>query len=144
MTTESTKPPVWFWIVGVISLLWNGAGIMNYLAQAYMTPEKLAELPAAEQVMYPDTPAWATAAFALAVFGGTIGSIFLLIRKRFAYQAFIVSLAGILVQMTYGFFMMENLDGFGPGGVLMPILIILVGVGLLYVAKKGIANGWLK
>ena len=55
--SERTSPPTWFWIVAVIALIWNGLGVMNYLNQAYMTAEKLAELPADVQSMYPDVPA---------------------------------------------------------------------------------------
>ena len=143
MTNDSAKPPVWFWIVSAIAVVWNGMGIKAYLDQAYMTPEKLATLPEAEQAMYSiEYPAWVTAAFAIAVFGGTIGSILLLIKKKLAYTVLVVSLIGIIAQMTYAFLMDGSTDAFGPG-VLMPIMIILIGIGLVYVAKKGISNGWL-
>ncbi len=112
MTSDSVKPPVWFWIVGVIALIWNGMGVKAYLDQAYMTPEKLAALPNPDQAMYSiEYPAWVTAAFAVAVFGGTIGSILLLFRKKSAYFVFVVSLVGILAQMTYAFFH-KRLDRF--------------------------------
>ncbi len=144
MTNESVKPPVWFWIVSAVAVVWNGMGIKAYLDQAYMTPDKLASLPEAEQAMYSiEYPAWVTAAFAIAVFGGTIGSVLLLIKKKLAYTVLVVSLIGILAQMTYAFFMSGSTDAFGPGGIVMPIMIILIGIGLVYVAKKGISNGWL-
>lgn len=30
-----TKPPIWFWIISVIALIWNLMGVMAYLGQAY-------------------------------------------------------------------------------------------------------------
>ncbi|MEP1097252.1 MAG: hypothetical protein ABJG78_19205 [Cyclobacteriaceae bacterium] len=143
MTNDSIKPPVWFWIVSGIALIWNAMGIQAYLDQAYMTPEKLSGLPEAQQAMYIDNPAWVTAAFAIAVFGGTIASILLLLKKKLAYTVFVVSLAGILAQMSYAFFMSGATDSFGPGGMIMPIMIILAGAALVYLSKKAISNGWL-
>ena len=38
MTVNSTqKPPIWFWIVAIIGLIWNGMGVNHYLQQAYNT-----------------------------------------------------------------------------------------------------------
>ncbi len=142
MTSDTVKPPVWFWIVSAIAVVWNGMGIKAYLDQAYMTPEKLATLPEAEQAMYSiDYPAWVTAAFAIAVFAGTIGSVLLLMRKKLAHIILVISLVGILAQMSFAFFMRGSTDSYG--GIIMPIMVILFGIGLVYVAKKGVSNGWL-
>ena len=70
------------WVVGVVSLVWHLMGCANYLFQATMSPDTLAGLSAAQQAIISDRPAWATGAFAVAVFGGAIGSILLLLRKR--------------------------------------------------------------
>ncbi len=71
MTEKSiTKPPIWFWIVSVIALLWNGSGVYMYLIQAYDT-ESFRVMYTAEQLeMAHNTPSWVTAAFAIAVFAG--------------------------------------------------------------------------
>ena len=143
MTNESVKPPMWFWIVGVIALIWNGLGVNAYLAQAYMTAEDLAALPEAEQGLYADYPAWATAAFAIAVFGGAIGSLLLLLRKKLAHIVLLVSLIGIVVQMVHSLFIGKAMDVYGPGAIVMPILVLAIGIGLVVLAKKGTANGWL-
>ncbi|MEQ9404424.1 MAG: hypothetical protein RIM99_12600 [Cyclobacteriaceae bacterium] len=143
MTNESVKPPVWFWIVSVVALLWNALGVFAYLDQAYMTPEKLALMPAAEQALFANIPAWVTAAFAIAVFGGTIGSLLLLLKKKLAFTILILSLIGIIVQMYHSFFISNALDVYGPGGIVMPIMVLIIGIGLIILAKKGKANGWL-
>ena len=65
------KPPVWFWIVSVITLLWNGWGVNMYLQQAYNTESYRAMYPDPEMLeLANNTPAWATAAYAIAVFAG--------------------------------------------------------------------------
>ncbi len=38
MTTSTrARPPIWFWIVSILALLWNLLGVMAYLAQVNMT-----------------------------------------------------------------------------------------------------------
>ncbi len=71
----TTKPPAWFWIVSVVALLWNLMGAMAYLAQAFITDEGKAMLPSDQQELLESTPAWATAAFAIAVWAGVLGCI---------------------------------------------------------------------
>ena len=43
--TDQAKLPIWFWIVGVVALLWNGIGVLAYLQQALMSAEEFAALP---------------------------------------------------------------------------------------------------
>lgn len=144
MTTETkVKPPAWFWIVSILALLWNLAGVMAYIGQAYMSAEDLAALSEAERTLFETQPAWVTGAFAIAVWGGALGCIFLLFRKRWAKTVFVISLIGIIAQMGYNFFMSNNFEVYGPGAMIMPIMVLLVGVGLIIFSNKAIANQWL-
>lgn len=141
--TNSNKPTTLFWIIGVVALIWNGLGVMSYLGQAFMTDEVKATLPDAERALYENIPTWVTAAFAIAVFAGLLGSIFLLARKKAARFVFLISLIAILAQMSYSLFMSKAAEVYGPGGVIMPVMVILIGVFLLMYSKKTIEKGWL-
>lgn len=141
--TNSNKPTTLFWIIGVVALIWNGLGVMSYLGQAFMTDEVKATLPDAERALYENIPTWVTAAFAIAVFAGLLGSIFLLARKKAARFVFLISLIAILAQMSYSLFMSKAAEVYGPGGVIMPVMVILIGVFLLMYSKKAIEKGWL-
>ena len=143
MTNESVKPPMWFWSMGVIALIWNAMGVMAYLVQAYMTPEALAALSEAEQALNANVPAWATAGFAIGVFGGAAASIFLLMRKRIAYLLFVISLVGVFVQNLHTFFMSNTIEVMGSQAIIFPLLIVLIGIGLILLSKKGKENNWL-
>ena len=92
MSETKSKSPKGFWIIGIVALLWNLMGVASYLQQAYMTDEALAALPAEQQALYENVPAWVTGAFALAVFGGLLGCILLLMKKKLAALLFIISL----------------------------------------------------
>ncbi|TDQ25636.1 hypothetical protein [Tenacibaculum caenipelagi] len=141
--TNSNKPTTLFWIIGIAALLWNGLGVMSYLGQAYMTEEIKAALPEAERALYENIPSWVTAAFAIAVFGGLLGSVFLLMRKKVAKTAFLISLIAIIVQMSYNLFMSRVTEVYGPGGMIMPIMVIIIGAFLLLYSKRSTEKGWL-
>ncbi|RPD94501.1 hypothetical protein EGM88_12230 [Aureibaculum marinum] len=144
MTKSTTnRPPIWFWIISVIALIWNGMGVYQYLQQAYKT-ESFKSLYNQEQlVMIENTPSWVIAAFAIAVFGGLLGAIALLLRKKWAKPIFLLSLIGIIFQMTYNFFVTNAIEVYGPGAIIMPIMILTGGIILLWFSKKGIAKKWL-
>ncbi|MDT0608348.1 hypothetical protein [Croceitalea rosinachiae] len=145
MTNTSIKPPIWFWVVSVIALLWNLMGVFNYLVQAYLPIEQLEAMSQAERELYEGQPAWATGAFAIAVFTGTIGCIALLIRKKWARPILVLSLISSIALFSYTLFISNTIEVYGiVHAIVMPILVILIGIYLVFFAKKGIINGWLK
>ena len=143
MTNYLREPTRLFWVISSMALVWNLMGVFNYLTQAFMTDAVLASLPKDQQLMYQDVPAWVTAAFAIAVFSGTLGAVFLLLKKKIASTFFILSFIGIFTQMSYGLLLDEKTDNYGPLGLLMPLMIIAVGAYLIWYSKKAKENRWL-
>lgn len=142
--TSPIKPPTWFWIVSVIALIWNLMGVMAYVAQMTMSPEALQALPENERAFYVGVPGWATTAFALAVWGGTLGCMLLLLRRKLATSILIISLAGIVVQMYHSFFISNSIEVYGPGGMIMPIMVLLIGIFLIWFSRMATAKDWMK
>ena len=140
----SVKPPVWFWVVSVIALLWNLLGVMNYLNQAFNQVALMEAMDQAQREVFEGIPAWATAAFAIAVFSGTLASIGLLVRKKWARPLFIVSLVAVVIQFAHWLFISNAVEAFGPSTYGMPIVVVLIGIYLIFFAKKGLEKGWLK
>lgn len=143
MSKLTKKPTTAFWVVGGIALVWNLMGVTAYLVQAFMSDETLAALPKAEADLHLNYPAWATAAFAIAVFGGTIASILFLLRKKSARFVFVISLIGIIVQMVYNLKISKASEVYGPGGMVMPVMVIIIGFFLVWYSKSSIKKGWL-
>lgn len=141
--SNQSKPPIWFWIVSAVAVLWNLMGVKAYLDQVYPSGGALDEIANAAKDLVDPTPAWVTAAFAIAVFGGTIGSILLLLRKSLALTMLTVSLLAVIAQMSYNLFLTDTPTDSGPGGMAMVIMIIGFAVGLVFFAKKSKASGWL-
>ena len=137
------KPSNLFWVISSIALVWNLMGVFNYLDQAFMTDKVLETLPKEQQILYQDVPAWVTAAFAIAVFSGTLGSLLLLLKKKIATTFFIISFLGIVGQMSYGLLIDQNSDSYGPMGIAMPIMIIAFGGYLIWYSRKANEHRWL-
>ncbi len=116
---------------------------MAFVAQMLMTPEMLATLPPAEQALYANIPMWVNIAFACAVFGGTMGSILLLLRKTLSLPVLLVSVIGVVVQMYHSFFMIDSIEVYGPGGMVMPIMVLIIAIVLVFAANKAKRSGWL-
>lgn len=139
MTNSLNKPPVWFWIVSVLALLWNLMGVIAYLSMAYATDEMIASMPTEQQEAFMvEYPAWVTAAFALAVFSGFLACISLIIRKKWAYPLFVVSALAAIAQHIYIFM---NVD---VPSYVMPVMVIVVCVFLVFFSKHATAKNWIK
>ncbi|HEY5776432.1 MAG TPA: hypothetical protein VIS57_10120 [Xanthomonadales bacterium] len=136
------KTPKWFMIVASVLLVWNLLGVMAYIMQVTMTPEALAALPDAQRQLYESTPDWATAAFAIAVNCGALGCVLLLLKKNLAGLFLQLSLAGVLVQMYHAFFMSKSFEVFGPGGLVMPVMVVVIAICLVVLAARARANRW--
>ena len=129
--TQATRRPWHIWAVGITSLLWNAMGAYDYLMtetqnQAYMsqfTPEQL-------EFFY-GFPAWVVAAWAIAVWGGVIASLLLLLRKRLAMPAFLVSLIGMVITLIHNFGLSNGAEVIGAFGMSFSALIFVVAVALV-------------
>ena len=127
-----------FWIISAFTLIFNIMGVMNYFVQ--MNADSLASFPESYRSIIEGRPAWATGAFALAVFGGALGCLLLLFRKSAAYYLFIASLLGVIVTMVHilavaGFSSFETWIG-----VLMQLVVTAF---LIWYSKRAESNGWI-
>ena len=143
MSRTLNKPNAFFWIIGVIAIIWNLLGVSAYLMQAYQTDSFKAMYTAEQLDIITNTPAWATAAFGIAVFGGALGSLLLLLKKRLSNIVLSLSFLVIIVQFIYNFFVANSFEVYGPGGLIMPILTIAFGLFLVIYSKNCIRKGWL-
>ena len=140
MNKENVSGVHWsFWVIGVVALIWNVMGTINFLVQ--MNPDMLAAYRESELAIIKGRPAWATGGFTIAVFGGTLGSLLLLLRKSAAYYFFIASLFGVIVTMVHT--LGVGID-FSLGEILGIILLpLFVAAFLLWYSKKAESKGWI-
>jgi len=137
------KAPRWFTIVAVVALLWNLLGCFAFASDLRVTAEDVARMAPAQQALYHARPAWAVAATALAVFGGALGCIGLLMRRRLALPLFVLSLVGILVQDFGLFVLVDGIALAGPVALVLQGLVLAIAIGLIVLARTASARGWL-
>jgi hypothetical protein len=144
MNGTVAKRPTWFWIVGVLALLWNLLGLAMFWMQYAATPEQVAQWPAPQRELHQALPAWLWALNAVAVLAGTLGSILLLAGKRLALAVFWISLVAAVVMFAYALFPGRMLELLGAVQALpMPVLVSVIAALLVWFARRSIARGWI-
>ncbi|MCZ6595718.1 MAG: hypothetical protein O6943_12515 [Bacteroidetes bacterium] len=143
--TANNKPNRWFWIIAVVALIWNAMGVRQYLAKVYNLESFRPEFNAEQLALIDSTPAWSTGAFAIAVFGGLLGCLLLLLRKKFAVILLGLSLLAVLVRVIYVWLATDAIEVFGNvHGILWPLIMIIVAIFLYFYSKGATQKGWLK
>ena len=131
-----TPAPAWLRIVAALGLLWNLYGVYEYLKSVGMVG-------GADAAAAGAMPAWVTGAFAIAVFGGVLGCIGLLLLKRWAKLLLLLSLLGVLA-MDLWMFVLSGLGGTMPGAEMgVTICVLLVAILLVWLAHTADRKGWL-
>ncbi|MBL4725046.1 MAG: hypothetical protein JKY73_06735 [Lutibacter sp.] len=145
MENMKIKIPIWFWVIAIFFLLWNIMGIISFFGHTFISDESLAKLPEKERELYGDYPIWTTIIFAIAVFGGFIGSIGLVLKKKWAKMAFIISLVAIIPQMIHNVFFTKSMEVYGQGQAMtMPIMVVVFGMFLVWYSNMAINKRWIK
>lgn len=139
------RPPSWYWIVAIILTLWGVMGIAAFYMDVMASPEALAKLPAYDRQLLAARPAWQIWAYGVAVWGGLLGSIALLMKRKQASYFFIASLVGMALSMGPMLFGTDivAVKGF-VGAAAFPIFIVAVGAGQLWFTRFARRRGWLQ
>lgn len=143
MTAETVKPGRSFWVIGIVALLWNLVGVFTYLMTVTMKDTLLANMSEAERMLFEETPAWITGAYAIAVFSAALASIFLLMRKAWAVPIFGISLVAILIQMGHSILFSRMIEVRGWNGALLPISVALIALFLVWYSRKAQKRNWI-
>ena len=141
-TVTDGGTPKHLWIIGVLALLWNAGGAFDYLMtqtenEGYMsnfTPEQL-------EFFY-GFPTWLVAFWALAVWGGVLGAVLLLMRKKLAVPVFLVSFVCMVVTAIRNYWFADGMEAMGGGvALVMSILIFFFALFLWLYARAMASRG---
>ena len=135
-TVSARAAPGWLRMVAGLGLLWNLFGAYQYL-------KTVGVVPGADEAAVAAMPAWVTGAFAIAVFGGALGCLGLLMLKRWSKLLLLVSLLAVLAMDLWMFV----LSGVGrtAGGAEMgvTVAVVIVAILLVWLAHSADRKGWL-
>ena len=93
--------PWHFWAVTAVALLWNGFGALDYTMTQLRNPAWIGQIPPETLATIEAAPIWATAAWALGVWGSFAGAVLMVLRSRHAVTAFMISLIAAAVSFAW-------------------------------------------
>ena len=140
-TVAPAAPPAWFRIVALLAVLWNAFGVFEYLSSVGLFGDPTTGLTEVERAAVAAIPAAITGAFAIGTMAGLIGSLGLLLRKRWAFPVLLVSLLALVALEGWIVFLSGALDAFGGAG--LPATIVVVAALLTWLAYHARERGWL-
>ena len=140
------RRPWHLWLVGIASFLWNGIQAADYTMAKLQLPAYVAQMQPEQLAFFEGFPLWASATWAIAVWGALLGSILLLTREGSAAIVFAVAFIAMIATGVYTTLLAEPsmIDMAGLGPALLSGLIVLVGLGLWIYARamrqRGVLN----
>ncbi len=140
---SAVQRPMWFRWVAVLALLWNLFGLYSFYYHVSASPAVIAAWSEAQQRIAAATPSWIFVPFAIATLGGTLGSLGLLLGKRWAVPALLLSLLAIVVQFGGHYLLTPTWALTGAAGAALPLCIALVGLLLWLLGRSAAARGWI-
>ena len=136
VNVRNASIPLWFWIAAGLGLAWNIFGVVQFLGSLSATTESLMAtgLTAEQAAVMLGYPSWMTIAFAVGVFGGLIGCLLLLLKKRISVLVFAVSLIGYVIlyigDITEGVF-----AAIGTSQVVILSMVVAIAAALMWLAR---------
>ena len=138
----SERPaPRWFTFAALAAVAWELVGCFMYLMQVRVDP---ASLPVNQRAMWDAAPSWMIAAYAVAVWGGLIGAVLLVLRRRLAEKFLLVSLIAVLIQFSALLLVPELRNLTTSDALFLPFVIIVACYAIWHFARTARKAGWLR
>ena len=142
--SPAARTPWHLCVIGAVTLIWNGFGGYHYLmtqmqGETYMRAMGSTD---AQIAHYANMPTWMMAVWALGVWPALIGSILLLLRMKWAFHAFAISLIAMIISAIYSFTMTDAAQTMGAAGIGMSVVVTGIGALLVWytwaMTKRGV------
>jgi len=145
MTDMTVRTPWHLWVVGLLALAWNGFAGYDFIMTLTKGAEYLQDYFTPEQVDYfTSMPLWTKIPYAAAVWGGALASVLLLLRSRWAFHVFALSLLGVAVCIIYAYGMDDWAGLGGTQGMVMWGVIAAIALFLAWYAWTMSKKGFLR
>ena len=104
------RRPWHLWLVGIIGLLWSSMGLVSFILTQMNVEAVMSRYPPQQRHYFESFPSWAVALWAIAVLGGVIGCVLLLLKKRPAFQFLLASAIATIAFNLAGLFLLGGLE----------------------------------
>ena len=140
MNERETGSVHWsFWVIGAVALVWNAMGVLNLVMQ--MNPDVLATYPESHQTIVANQTGWIAASVTVAIIGGAIGCVLLLLRKAGAVYLFYASLIGTIIVVARTLSLPIELSS--SDIVLIIVMPVVVAALLAWYSRWTAMRGWI-
>jgi len=135
------RTPWHLWAVGILGLLWNALGAFDYLMTETRNAGYMGQFSPEQLDFFYGLPAWAVAFWAIAVWGGLLGAILLLMRKRLAVPVLLISLVSMVVTAIRNYVFASGMEVTGGSGLAFTVVIFVVAVALWLYGRRMARTG---
>ena len=134
--------PRWFKPVVILALLWNLMGLLAWVLEFTVTPEIIAQMTEAQQAIYRASPEWLWLATGIAVIGGTLGCVGLIMKRTWSTLMLSLSMLGLIAQDFAIVVLIHPVAPVGVDVMGMQSVVFVIGVALLCLSLKMNREGW--
>ena len=113
--TQAVRTPWHLWVVGIIATLWGAMGAMDYVMTQTRNEAYLSKFTPEQLEFFTSFPVWVVASWAIAVWGGVLGSLLLLLKRKLAVWVFLVSLIAMVLTTFHNFVLSNGMEHMGDG-----------------------------
>jgi len=133
---KARRAPIHLWIVGGLGLLWSAMGAMDHLMTQTRNESYMSKFTPEQLDYFYGFPFWVDATWGIAVWGGVLGALLLLFRRRLATPILLVSLIAMVVGTihNYGFSDGMEIAG-GAFALVFTAVVFLVALGLFLYSR---------
>jgi len=123
--SDVARAPWHLWLVGILGLLFNSVGALDYLMTQTQNESYMGRFTAEQLEVLYGLPTWLVACWALAVWAGVLGALLLLLRKRLAVPVLLVSLLAMVVTALHNLFAVNGM--YETAGTGLGFLLVIFG-----------------
>jgi hypothetical protein len=131
----------WFRVAAIASLLFMGLGCAALVMHVTTDPAKL---PLDQRALIEAEPQWVLTASAFGFVAGLIGALLLVLRRKEAERALVISLAGMLVWLAGMFATPTFRDLLTTDQIAVLLVVAALTWTIFWFARHSRQRGWLK
>ncbi|SDI79887.1 hypothetical protein SAMN04488540_103136 [Ferrimonas sediminum] len=136
---RSTSP--WqLWLVAILALLWAAGGAFDYLMTQTRHQLYMAQFTPEQRAFFYGLPSWVVACWAMAVWGGVLGALLMLLRSRRAVGVLLVSWLAMVVTTVHNYGFSNGMAVMGDPFSLGFTAVIFIVALLLYLYARALAE----
>ena len=131
----------WFMSAAIASLLFMSLGCASYLMHVLTDP---ASVPIDRRAAMAAQPAWVTGAYAVAVWAGLAGAILLVLKRKLAEPALLVSVAAVLVWLAGLLLVTPLREALSANDLVVAIVVAALTWTIFWFARHSRQRAWLR